>query len=72
MQFGRSKSRWSKGALQEITSKNLECIQLAQDRMQWWTVVNTEMNIRVTPGERNVSTSTTTVSLINDDSVILI
>jgi hypothetical protein len=33
--------------LQETGGGSVECIQLAQDRDQWWAVVNTVMNLQV-------------------------
>jgi hypothetical protein len=33
--------------LREIWSEGVGWIQLAQDGDQWWTVVNTVMNVRV-------------------------
>jgi hypothetical protein len=48
--LGRSRRRWEdniKMDLREIGIDGTNCIQLAQDRVQWWACVNTVMNLRV-------------------------
>jgi hypothetical protein len=47
---GRPRRRWEDGIrmyLGEIGWRSVEWIELAQDRGQWWAVVNTVMNLRV-------------------------
>jgi hypothetical protein len=48
--LGRPRRRWEDGIrmdLREIGWRNVECIQLAQDRDRWRLLVNTVMNLRV-------------------------
>jgi len=45
----RSKRRWEdniKLDLGETGCKGVNCIHLAQDRDQWWSLLNTVMNLR--------------------------
>jgi hypothetical protein len=35
----------------------VDCIHLTQDRVQWWAVVNTVMNLRIPQKAGNVLTS---------------
>jgi hypothetical protein len=47
---GRPSCRWEYNIrieVREIGQKGVNWIHLAQDRDQWWAVVNTVMNIRV-------------------------
>jgi hypothetical protein len=37
-----------KVGLKEIGYENMNCVQLAQDADQWWTIVSTVINLRVT------------------------
>jgi hypothetical protein len=48
--LGRRRHRWEDNIrmdLREIIGECLNWIHLPQDREQWWTVVNTVMNLRV-------------------------
>jgi hypothetical protein len=48
--LGRTRHRWGdriRRHLREIGWGNVEWIQLAQDRDQWWVLVNTVINLRV-------------------------
>jgi hypothetical protein len=48
--LGRPRHRWGdriRRHLREIGWVNVEWIQLAQDRDQWWVLVNTVKNLRV-------------------------
>jgi hypothetical protein len=48
--LGRPRHRWENGIrmdLREIGWGSAEWIQLAQDRNQWWALVNTAMNLWV-------------------------
>jgi hypothetical protein len=48
--LGRPRHRWEDGirmGLREIGWGSVEWIQLAQQRDRWWTLVNTEINLRV-------------------------
>jgi hypothetical protein len=47
--LGRPRCRWDniKMDLTETGIDGANCIQLAQDRVQWWVFVNTVMNLRV-------------------------
>jgi hypothetical protein len=48
--LGRPKCRWEDGIrmdLREICWDDVEWVQLAQDRGQWWAVVNAVMNLQV-------------------------
>jgi hypothetical protein len=48
--LGRPRRRWDdniKMDLREIGIDGANWIRLAQDRVQWWTFVNTVMNLRV-------------------------
>jgi hypothetical protein len=48
--LGRPRRRWEdniKMDLKEIGINGANWIQLAQDRVQWWALVNTVMNLRV-------------------------
>jgi hypothetical protein len=49
--LGRPRRRWEdniKMDLREMGIDGVNWIQLAQDRVQWWTCVNTVMNLQVT------------------------
>jgi hypothetical protein len=46
----RPKRRWEDGIrmdLREIVGENVEYVQLAQDRSQWWAAVNVVMKLCV-------------------------
>jgi hypothetical protein len=46
----RPRHRWEDSIiidLKELGWEVVDCIHLAQDREQWWDVVNTVMNLRV-------------------------
>jgi hypothetical protein len=48
--LGRPRHRWGEGIrmyVREIGWGSVDWTQLAQDRDQWWAVVNTVMNLRV-------------------------
>jgi hypothetical protein len=48
--LGRPRHRWEdeiRIEIREMGWRNVEWIQLAQDRHWWWAVVNTAMNLRV-------------------------
>jgi hypothetical protein len=48
--FGRPVRRWEdniKMDVMEIGREVVDWIQLAQDRDQWWALMNTVMNLRV-------------------------
>jgi hypothetical protein len=48
--LGRPRRRWEdniKMDLREIGIDGANCIQLAQDKVQWWNFVNTVTNLRV-------------------------
>jgi hypothetical protein len=48
--FGRPRHRWEDGIrmdLRETGWGNVDWIQLAQDRDQWWALVNTVKNLLV-------------------------
>jgi hypothetical protein len=48
--LGRLRHRWEDGIrmdLREIGWEDGEWVQLAQDRGQWWAVVNVVMNLQV-------------------------
>jgi hypothetical protein len=48
--LGRPRHRWEVGIrmdLREISWGSVDWIELAQDREQWWALVNTVMNLRV-------------------------
>ena len=48
--FGRHRHRWEfnmKMDLQEMEWEGMDCIDLAQGRDRWWTLVNAVMNLRV-------------------------
>jgi hypothetical protein len=48
--LGRPRRRWvdnTKMDLKEIGWDGMDWIDLAQDRDQWWALVNTVMNLRV-------------------------
>jgi hypothetical protein len=47
---GRPRHRWKdiiSTALTEIGQESVDWIHLAQDRDQWWVLLNTVMNLRV-------------------------
>jgi hypothetical protein len=49
--LGRTRCRWEDNIrmdVREIEWEVVEGIHLAQDRDQWWVLVNTVMNLRVT------------------------
>jgi hypothetical protein len=55
--LGRLRRRWEdniKMDLREIGMKGANWIRLAQDRVQWWAFVNTEMNLRVPLRKQNI------------------
>jgi hypothetical protein len=48
--LGRSRCRWddnSRMDLTEIVREDVDWMHLAQDRDQWWDIVNTVMKLRV-------------------------
>jgi 3-oxoacyl-ACP reductase-like protein len=48
--FGRSRRRWEdniKIELQELRCREINWIELAQNRDSWWALVNVVMNLRV-------------------------
>jgi hypothetical protein len=48
--LGRPRRRWEdniKMDLREIGIDGMNWIRVAQDRVQWWAVVNTVINLRV-------------------------
>jgi len=48
--FGRLRYRWDdnfKMDLKEVGCKGVNCIKLVLDRVQWWALVNTVMNLWV-------------------------
>jgi hypothetical protein len=48
--LGRHRRRWEDNIrmdLREVRWEGMDWIHLAQDRDQWWAVVNTAMNLRV-------------------------
>jgi hypothetical protein len=48
--FGRPRRRWVdniKMDIKEMGWEDVDWIHVIQDRAQWWTVVNTGMNLRV-------------------------
>jgi hypothetical protein len=48
--LGRSENRWGDNIKINITEMGYygaDCIKLAQDRGQWWAIVNKVMNLRV-------------------------
>jgi hypothetical protein len=48
--LGKPKSRWEdniKMHLQEVVCGNMDWIDVAQDRVMWWALVNAAMNLRV-------------------------
>jgi hypothetical protein len=48
--LGRSKCKWEDNIrvrIKEIVCNHVERIHLAQDRDQWWALVNTVMNLQV-------------------------
>jgi hypothetical protein len=48
--------------LREIEWEGVDCIHLAQDKNQWWAVVNTVMNLWVPLQAVNFLTSRVTIS----------
>jgi hypothetical protein len=54
--LGRPRCRWEdniKLDLREIRIDGANCIQLSQDRVQWWAFVNTVMNLWVPQRKHN-------------------
>jgi hypothetical protein len=48
--LGRPRRRWmnnNKMNLREVGWDDIDCIDLAQDRDQWWALLNTVMNLWV-------------------------
>jgi hypothetical protein len=47
--LGRPRLRWEdiKIYFQEVGCEGMFCVDLAQDRYRWWTLVNSEMNLCV-------------------------
>jgi hypothetical protein len=48
---GRPRCRWEENIrmeIQEVECGGMDCIELAQDRESWQSVVNAVMNLRVT------------------------
>jgi hypothetical protein len=65
--LGRPRSRWEDGIgmdLRHIGWGSVDLIQLAQDRDQWWALVNTAINLRVL-APRNWSVSQSVGRLID-------
>jgi hypothetical protein len=55
--LGRPRSRWEDNIrmdLREITWEGVDWMHLAQDRDQWWSLVNTLMNLWV-PSKAGIS-----------------
>jgi hypothetical protein len=58
--FGRLWCRWEniiRVGLMEIWWEVVDSMHLAQDRDQWWALMNTVMNLQVPKQERNFLTS---------------
>jgi hypothetical protein len=55
--LGRPRRRWEdniKMDVEEIRIEGANCIQLAQDRVQWRAFVNTVMNLRVPQRKQDI------------------
>ena len=58
--LGKPRRRWEDNIemdLQEVGCGGMDCIDLAQDRDRWWTLVNAVMNLRVPQNVGNFLTS---------------
>ena len=58
--LGISRRRWEENIrndFQELGCKDMDWIDLAQDRDKWWTLVNVEMNSRVPQNPGNFWTN---------------
>jgi hypothetical protein len=63
--LGRPRLRWEDNIrmdLREIVRGGVDWMHLVQDRDQWWAVMNTVMNLRVTQKAGNSITSRVTIS----------
>ena len=57
--LGRPKRRWEniKVGHQAVDCEGMDCIDLAQDKDNWWVLVNAVMNLRVPYNARNFFTN---------------